>query len=101
MNMVKRLFDLLVAGLNAPIRLSVIAIVAIVLLIADGWPPFFIQQRPGLGGKPFRIVMFRTMRGINPGAMLGIGAVATRDVEENCLVVDNPARVLRQLEPYG
>lgn len=26
-----------------------------------GWPPLFFQERPGLGGRPFRIAKFRTM----------------------------------------
>jgi sugar transferase EpsL len=29
---------------------------------------FFVQERPGLGGRPFRMVQFRTMREAVPGA---------------------------------
>jgi len=35
------------------------------------------------------------------GSMAGMGAVVVRDVEPNQLVVGNPAKVLRQLEPFA
>jgi len=37
------------------------AVVAVVVLIAEGRPVFFVQIRPGLLGKPFRLFKFRTM----------------------------------------
>lgn len=35
------------------------------------------------------------------GSMAGMGAVVTADVERNQLVAGNPARVLKQLEPFS
>jgi lipopolysaccharide/colanic/teichoic acid biosynthesis glycosyltransferase len=40
----------------------VLAGVALVLLAAHGRPILFRQLRPGLGGRPFALVKFRTMR---------------------------------------
>lgn len=58
----KRLFDFLVS-LTALILLSpIIALVAWKIRINLGSPVLFRQTRPGLDGKPFNMVKFRTMR---------------------------------------
>lgn len=58
----KRLFDV-VFSLSALIILSpVILLLAVWLALAQGWPVLFTQKRPGLGGKLFHLVKFRTMR---------------------------------------
>lgn len=58
----KRLFDV-VFSLSALIILSpVILLLAVWLGLAQGWPVLFTQTRPGLGGKLFHLVKFRTMR---------------------------------------
>ena len=36
-------------------------LIAIVIAASMGWPIVFGQQRPGLGGRPFRLYKFRTM----------------------------------------
>ena len=59
--MLKRLFDIIVSlflllGLS-PLFLLVYLLVRIGL----GSPVFFVQQRPGLNGKPFNLIKFRTM----------------------------------------
>jgi lipopolysaccharide/colanic/teichoic acid biosynthesis glycosyltransferase len=60
--MSKRFFDI-VASVAGLILLSpVIAIVAYVIRKRLGSPILFRQVRPGLGGKPFEMVKFRTMR---------------------------------------
>jgi lipopolysaccharide/colanic/teichoic acid biosynthesis glycosyltransferase len=59
---VKRLVDVVAAGsvllLTAPLQLVVAALVRRNL----GSPVLFRQQRPGLYGKPFTLVKFRTMK---------------------------------------
>jgi lipopolysaccharide/colanic/teichoic acid biosynthesis glycosyltransferase len=59
---VKRLLDIISSAtllvLLAPVLLSV----AIGVWIDLGRPLFFRQQRPGLHGRPFTLVKFRTMR---------------------------------------
>ncbi|MFN7002666.1 MAG: sugar transferase [Roseinatronobacter sp.] len=56
----KRLFDLALIILIAPIVLPVILIVTLVLLV-QGASPFYSQQRIGKNGRIFRIWKFRTM----------------------------------------
>ncbi len=59
--MIKRLFDIFFAFgwlvLFAPLMLVVAGLVRLKL----GSPVLFIQERPGLRGRPFRMVKFRTM----------------------------------------
>jgi lipopolysaccharide/colanic/teichoic acid biosynthesis glycosyltransferase len=59
--MIKRAFDLVVVVLTAPVWLLVVAIVAIAVRRRLGRPAIFTQQRPGLHGRPFILVKFRTM----------------------------------------
>ena len=58
----KRLLDLLLTLLTAPLWLPLLALVALAVLCALGRPVFFTQERAGLGGCPFRIIKFRSMR---------------------------------------
>ena len=59
--MLKRLIDILASGLALIILSPVIIVVAILVNSKLGSPIFFKQIRPGLGGKPFKMVKFRTM----------------------------------------
>lgn len=61
MNLAKRLFDIISS-------FAALVVLAPLLLAATLWikidsrgPVFFMQQRAGLGGRPFRIFKFRTM----------------------------------------
>jgi lipopolysaccharide/colanic/teichoic acid biosynthesis glycosyltransferase len=59
---VKRALD--VAGALAGVVLlsPALALVATAILLVDGRPVLFRQERPGLGGRPFTMLKFRTMR---------------------------------------
>jgi len=58
---VKRVFDL-VAGSALLISLAIpMGVVAIFVRVKLGSPIFFRQERPGLEGRPFVIIKFRTM----------------------------------------
>lgn len=57
----KRALDIFVALMALIIASPLLAIAAIFVRTALGSPIFFIQQRPGLHGQPFRLVKFRTM----------------------------------------
>ena len=57
----KRLFDLIVTTSVMPIVLPVIACLALAVWAVHGSPIFFTQQRPGLYGRPFMLMKFRTM----------------------------------------
>jgi len=57
----KRLFDLLVSSAMLIMLTPLFLITALLVLVAMGRPLLFVQERPGLHGKPFRIYKFRTM----------------------------------------
>lgn len=57
----KRLFDVVGAALLIIVLSPLILLVAILVRIKLGSPILFIQARPGLHGKPFRMLKFRTM----------------------------------------
>lgn len=59
--MVKRVFDIVVSALGLLILSPVFLIIAILVRVKLGSPVFFSQIRPGVGGKPFKMVKFRTM----------------------------------------
>ena len=58
----KRIFDLVFSLLALIILSPVLALLVLILLLFQGPPLFFTQERPGLGGKIFRLVKFRSMR---------------------------------------
>lgn len=57
----KRAADALLAACLLVVLSPLFALVAIVVLVADGPPVLFEQQRPGLAGRPFTLYKFRTM----------------------------------------
>lgn len=59
--MIKRLFDTLASTMALVMLSPVIAIVAILVVLFIGRPVIFVQLRPGLGARPFRMIKFRTM----------------------------------------
>ena len=58
----KRLCDITLVLLTAAVWLPLGAAVVLAVRIALGAPVFFVQERPGLGGRPFKLIKFRTMR---------------------------------------
>jgi lipopolysaccharide/colanic/teichoic acid biosynthesis glycosyltransferase len=59
---VKRLFDILVAGLALILLAPLIALTALLVRVKLGPPILFRQLRPGRHGRPFTLLKFRTMR---------------------------------------
>jgi lipopolysaccharide/colanic/teichoic acid biosynthesis glycosyltransferase len=62
----KRLLDVTGAALGLVILSPVMVLVAAALLATQGRPIFFRHERPGLGGRPFTLLKFRTMRPPSP-----------------------------------
>jgi lipopolysaccharide/colanic/teichoic acid biosynthesis glycosyltransferase len=57
----KRLFDILVAAGGLVLLSPMLVVVAVVVRSGLGSPVLFRQRRPGLDGRPFELVKFRTM----------------------------------------
>src|SRR5688500_10415954 len=57
----KRAFDVVGAALGLALAALPMLAIAIAIRVALGTPILFRQQRPGLHGKPFTILKFRTM----------------------------------------
>jgi lipopolysaccharide/colanic/teichoic acid biosynthesis glycosyltransferase len=58
----KRLFDTLIASLLLCILFPILIILSYKIKKSLGSPIMFRQQRPGLNGKPFEMIKFRTMK---------------------------------------
>lgn len=65
--MAKRVFDVVVTLVIAPFAALATLIMAAVLAIELRGNPFFVQERIGKGGQPFRMYKLRTMRHPVPG----------------------------------
>lgn len=59
--MLKRAVDLLLSAFSLTFLSPVIIATALLIRVKLGSPVFFRQTRPGLHGKPFEMVKFRTM----------------------------------------
>jgi len=59
---IKRAFDVVVSGVGLLLLALLLPFVAIAIKLDSRGPVFFSQVRAGLGGRPFRIYKFRTMR---------------------------------------
>ncbi len=60
--MMKRAIDVLCASAGLVVLSPVLVTTAVLVRTKLGAPVLFRQERPGLGGKPFHVVKFRTMR---------------------------------------
>jgi lipopolysaccharide/colanic/teichoic acid biosynthesis glycosyltransferase len=57
----KRIVDIIVSVVGLVTLGPVLVILAIMIRVKLGSPVLFRQQRPGLGGRPFWLIKFRTM----------------------------------------
>ena len=60
--LIKRSFDIVCATLILIVAMPIIAIAALAILIFDGRPIFFRQQRIGVQGRRFEMLKLRTMK---------------------------------------
>jgi lipopolysaccharide/colanic/teichoic acid biosynthesis glycosyltransferase len=58
----KRVFDLLVAAVAVALLAPLVPAIAVAVRLGLGKPVWFVQERPGRHGVPFRMIKFRTMR---------------------------------------
>jgi len=65
--LIKRGFDLLISSCGLVILSPILLFISILIVVFQGLPILFRQQRPGFRGKPFTIYKFRTMsESLNP-----------------------------------
>jgi lipopolysaccharide/colanic/teichoic acid biosynthesis glycosyltransferase len=78
--MLKRAFDASVAAVSLIVLAPLLLVILLMVWLTLGHPAVFAQTRPGLGGRPFRLFKFRTMREIRrpDGEPLPDGARLTR-----------------------
>lgn len=71
----KRVFDIFVAAVVLIILSPVLIIAALAVGIGSKGPVFYLQERVGRNGKPFRIIKFRTMvvNADKAGAQITVG----------------------------
>lgn len=70
----KRLFDFTVSGIGLIALSPFLFLCALVIKALDPGPVFFVQERIGQGGVPFRMLKFRTMVVNNSGSSITVGA---------------------------
>lgn len=58
----KRLFDVLASALAILVLSPLLAIIALLVKLSSPGPVFYVQQRIGRGGRPFKFYKFRSMR---------------------------------------
>lgn len=73
----KRLLDIALSALLIVVLSPVMALLALGVFIDLGWPILFVQLRPGLGGRPFKLFKFRTMRNLEGANLHHDGARVT------------------------
>ena len=71
-----RLADLVAAGLGLALLSPLYLATALAVLLYDGRPVFFRQERIGRGGQPFHLWKFRTMRPASGGPLLTVAGDA-------------------------
>ena len=76
--MAKRLFDLIVAIAALLLLSPLLLALCLVVRIGLGSPIFFRQTRPGLHGRPFGLIKFRTMLNPRAGAAADVASDAQR-----------------------
>jgi lipopolysaccharide/colanic/teichoic acid biosynthesis glycosyltransferase len=59
--MIKRLFDIVAVLIFSPLLVPLILIISLILLLKQGSPVYFTQNRVGINNKIFTLYKFRTM----------------------------------------
>ncbi len=62
MRLAKRLLDITISLIALLVFAPLLLLIALLVRLQMGAPVLFRQTRPGLGGKPFKMFKFRTMR---------------------------------------
>lgn len=77
----KRAIDLLVSGIGLLVLSPIFAAIALLIYMTSGRPIFYSQERIGQGGRPFRIIKFRSMK---PNAEVETGPIWAANHDDRC-----------------
>jgi exopolysaccharide biosynthesis polyprenyl glycosylphosphotransferase len=91
--LIKRGFDVAVAGVGMLVLLPLLPLIALAIKLDSRGPILFSQVRAGLGGRPFRMYKFRTMR-VDAEEMLD-QVVQLSELEHPAFKVRDDPRVTR------
>lgn len=91
--LVKRGFDLVFAVIAFILALPVFLIVSLLILLFDGYPVFFNQDRVGQNGRHFKIHKFRTM--VRNAENIPLSSLADAVGEDEVHKVRNDPRVTK------
>lgn len=61
-SVIKRVFDVFACAVLLIVAVPIMIITAILILIEDGYPIFYQQERVGKGGNTFMVLKFRSMK---------------------------------------
>lgn len=61
-SVIKRVFDVFACAILLVVAIPIMIITAILILIEDGYPIFYQQERVGKGGDTFMVLKFRSMK---------------------------------------
>ena len=87
---VKRCLDILIAGAGLLLFWPVFVLIAVCIKFSSRGPVFFLQERAGFRGKPFRILKFRTM--VENADRIGTGLY----VSQNDVRITRVGKILRR-----
>jgi len=73
----KRLEDVLLGVPLSIISLPILAVVGLAIAVETGTPVLYVDERIGLGGRPFRVLKFRTM--VKGALGHGLGRLTSTD----------------------
>jgi lipopolysaccharide/colanic/teichoic acid biosynthesis glycosyltransferase len=75
--MLKRLFDIIFSIIILIVLFPLFLIISLWIIIDDGFPVFYLQERIGKDFKPFKLIKFRTM--YKDADKKGLLTVSSRD----------------------
>jgi lipopolysaccharide/colanic/teichoic acid biosynthesis glycosyltransferase len=59
---VKRILDVICSLIAIILLMPLFLFIALMIVLEDGWPVFYVQQRVGINGRIFNLYKFRSMR---------------------------------------
>ena len=72
----RQIADSFVCAVALVLLSPLLALIAIAVIVDSGTPVFFSHTRVGRGGRPFRLIKFRTMRSGKSGPSITVGGDA-------------------------